>query len=177
MREGSEAHKVAHPSCEAQNVLSRPQFFYGTLLAGNIPKGGFTSAPSLKAAGYKPPNESLNLASIGAGGMPPADGADAQAGVENVVALADCDWDRGAPGFAMSPKAAKYKDFRQMLDTAPYTEWPVLGAAASHYAGELLWNYEKMEFTNNKRRHPMDQAHVSTRLGDQVIGASSIDRR
>jgi hypothetical protein len=33
---------------------------------------------------------------------------------------------------------------------APYTEWLVLGAVASHYKGKLLWNHAKMEFTNNK---------------------------
>ena len=37
------------------------------LLAGAIPKGGFGSTTSLKAAGYKSPNEKLNIASIGAG--------------------------------------------------------------------------------------------------------------
>jgi hypothetical protein len=35
---------------------------------------------------------------------------------ENLVALADVDWARGADGFKRWEKAAKYKDFRQMLD-------------------------------------------------------------
>lgn len=96
--------------------FSRRHFFYGTLLAGAVPSGGFGSAPSLKALGYKSPNEKLNLAGIGAGGQPFGDLRDAEAGVENVVALADVDWKRGAPGFKRCPKAEKYKDFRQMLD-------------------------------------------------------------
>jgi hypothetical protein len=33
-----------------------------------------------------------------------------------VVALADVDWKRGAEGFTAWPKAARYKDFCQMLD-------------------------------------------------------------
>jgi hypothetical protein len=66
--------------------------------------------------GYKSPNEKLNLASIGAGGQPFGDLRAAEAGVENVVALADVDWNRGAQGFATYEKATKYKDFRQMLD-------------------------------------------------------------
>ena len=33
---------------------------------------------------------------------------------------------------------------------APYTEWLVLGAVASHYEGKLLWDNQKMEFRNNK---------------------------
>ena len=40
----------------------------------------------------------------------------AVAGVENVVALADVDWARGAQGFKTWPKATKYKDFRVMLE-------------------------------------------------------------
>ena len=45
--------------------FSRRHFFYGTLLAGAVPTGGFGSTPSLKALGYKSPNEKLNIASIG----------------------------------------------------------------------------------------------------------------
>jgi hypothetical protein len=97
-------------------MTSRRHFFFGSLLAGAVPVGGFASAASLKAMGYKSPNEKLNLAAIGAGGQPGGDLRQAHAGVENVVALADCDWARGAEGFKRFPQAAKYKDFRQMLD-------------------------------------------------------------
>src|SRR3954449_6833117 len=97
-------------------TFSRRHFFYGSLLAGAVPSGGFGSTPSLKALGYKSPNEKLNLAAIGAGGQPFGDLRSAHAGMENVVALTDVDWKRGAAGFAAWPKAAKYKDFRQMLD-------------------------------------------------------------
>jgi hypothetical protein len=100
----------------SDNRFSRRYFFYGSLLAGAVPRGGFGSTPSLKAAGYKSPNEKLNLAAIGAGGQPAADLRAAQAGVENVVALADVDWARGQESFERFPKATRYKDFRQMLD-------------------------------------------------------------
>src|SRR4051794_4787523 len=95
--------------------FSRRYFFYGTLLAGAVPQGGFGQT-SLKALGYKSPNEKLNLAAIGAGGQPAADLRQAHAGVENVVALADVDWLRGNESFERFPKATRYKDFRQMLD-------------------------------------------------------------
>ncbi len=97
-------------------AFSRRYFFYGTLLAGAVPSGGFGSTPSLKSMGYKSPNEKLNLAAIGAGGQPAADLRGAQAGVENVLALADCDWVRGNESFERFPKATRYKDFRKMLD-------------------------------------------------------------
>lgn len=100
----------------SESLWSRRRFFVGPLLAGAVPMGGFGTTPSLKAMGYKSPNEKLNLAAIGAGGQPAADLRLAHAGVENVVALADVDWARGRESFERFPKAAKYKDFRQMLD-------------------------------------------------------------
>src|SRR6478736_6017117 len=54
-------------------AISRRHFFYGSLLAGAVPTGGFGSTPSLKMMGYKSPNEKLNIASIGAGGRAGAD--------------------------------------------------------------------------------------------------------
>lgn len=96
--------------------FSRRYFFFGSLLAGAIPPGGFSSTPSLKALGYKSPNEKLNLAAIGAGGQPFADLRTAAADGDNVVALADVDFERGAEGFKYWPQAERYRDFRQMLD-------------------------------------------------------------
>jgi predicted dehydrogenase len=100
----------------SQTGFSRRHFFYGTLLAGAVPAGGFGSSPSLSRLGFKSPNEKLNLAAIGAGGQPFSDLGHAESGVENVVALADVDWARSSAGFKKWPKATKYKDFRQMLD-------------------------------------------------------------
>src|ERR1700739_3272280 len=93
---------------------SIPRRFFLTRAAldtGAVSALGIRSIQSLKALGYKSPNERLNLAAIGAGGQPYGDLRDAHAGAENVVALADVDWNRGAPGFALWPNARKYKDF------------------------------------------------------------------
>ncbi len=48
--------------------FGRRHFFFGSLLAGVVPRGGFGSTASLRMLGYKSPNEKLNIASIGAGG-------------------------------------------------------------------------------------------------------------
>ncbi|MGH9370724.1 MAG: Gfo/Idh/MocA family oxidoreductase, partial [Vicinamibacterales bacterium] len=96
------------------NRISRRHFFFGTLLAGVIPRGGFGSVTSLKALGYQSPNEKLNIAGIGAGGR--AGGVLGALDSENIVALADVDWARAAEGFKRWEKAARYKDYRQMLD-------------------------------------------------------------
>jgi hypothetical protein len=98
----------------SRHTFSRRHFFFGTLLAGAIPRAGWGSVPSLKALGYSSPNEKLNIAGIGAGGQPYNDLRGCE--TENIVALADVDWVRGEPGFQRWDKAAKYKDYRQMLD-------------------------------------------------------------
>jgi hypothetical protein len=94
--------------------ISRRHFFFGTLLAGVVPRGGFGSVASLKALGYQSPNEKLNIAGIGAGGR--AGGVLGALDSENIVALADVDWARAAEGFKRWEKATRYKDYRQMLD-------------------------------------------------------------
>ena len=94
--------------------FSRRHFFFGTLLAGAVPSGGFGSAPSLRMLGYKSPNEKLNIASIGAGGKASSD-IDGCA-TENIVALCDVDEKQAARKFKQYPDLPKYKDFRKMLD-------------------------------------------------------------
>src|SRR5689334_25130282 len=98
------------------HVLSRRYFFYGTLLAGAVPRGGFGSTPSLTAMGYKSPNEKLNVSAVGFGVRGPAILLGAAA-TENVVALCDVDEERSARGFSQYPNAKKYKDYRKMFDT------------------------------------------------------------
>jgi predicted dehydrogenase len=95
--------------------LTRRHFFFGTLLAGAVPLGGFGSTPSLKALGYKSANEKLNIASIGAGGKAASD-IRACAETENIVALCDVDEKRAEGTYQRYPNVPKYKDFRVMLD-------------------------------------------------------------
>jgi hypothetical protein len=95
--------------------LSRRYFFYGPLLAGAVPQAGFGSVPSLRALGYKPFYDKLNVASIGCGGQGGVILTQAAA-TENIVALCDVDQVRAAANLKKFEKAPKYKDFRVMLD-------------------------------------------------------------
>jgi hypothetical protein len=95
--------------------FTRRHFFFGSLLAGAVPTGGFGSKLSLKAVGYKSPNEKLNIASIGAGGKAASDITDC-AKTENIVALCDVDAKNAKRMFEAHEKATKYQDFRVMLD-------------------------------------------------------------
>jgi len=159
--------------------FSRRFFFYGTLLAGAVPRGGFGSTPSLKAAGYKSPNEKLNLAAIGAGGQPAADLRLAHAGVENVVALADVDWKRGSESFERFPKATKFKDFRQMLDKHKDIDAVVIGtpdhmhatcAVACMQLGKHVYVEKPLTRTSWEARllgQAAEKYKVATQMGNQ----------
>ncbi|MBS1835586.1 MAG: Gfo/Idh/MocA family oxidoreductase [Acidobacteria bacterium] len=97
------------------NPTSRRHFFFGTLLAGAVPAAGYGSVPSLRALGYKPFYEKLNVAAVGCGGQ----GGfilNQAAQTENIVAMCDVDEKRAADNFNKFPKATKYKDFREMID-------------------------------------------------------------
>jgi predicted dehydrogenase len=95
--------------------FSRRHFFYGSLLAGAVPSAGFGSTVSLSRAGYKSPNEKLNIGAVGLGIRGPAILVGAAA-TENIVALCDVDEKRSAQGFAQYPNAKKYKDYRKMFE-------------------------------------------------------------
>jgi len=124
-------------------AISRRHFFYGSLLAGAIPKGGFGSTPSLKAAGFKSPNEKLNFGTIGAGGQAASNIA-AAAPTENIVALCDVDDKRASATMSRFEKATKYKDFRQMLDKEGKNIDAVIIAIPDHMHGICaMWCMER----------------------------------
>src|SRR5664280_197280 len=99
----------------SQDGVSRRHFFFGSLLAGAVPLAGYGSVSSLRALGYKPFYDKLNVAAIGCGGQGGADLNDA-ARTENIVALCDVDEARAAANFKKFDKQPKYKDFRAMLE-------------------------------------------------------------
>jgi predicted dehydrogenase len=94
---------------------TRRHFFFGSLLAGAVPAAGFGSVPSLRALGYKPYYDKLNVAAIGCGGQGGVI-LNQAAQTENIVALCDVDEKRAAANFEKFGKVAKYKDYREMLD-------------------------------------------------------------
>jgi len=63
------------------------------------------------------PNERLNIAAIGAGGMGRGDINGCKS--ENIVALCDPDWKNAAESFFNFRHARQFKDYREMLDAMP----------------------------------------------------------
>lgn len=119
-------------------MISRRHFFYGSLLAGAVPVGGFGSSKSLRAMGYKSPNEKLNIAAIGSGGKGRSDIAGVA--TENIVALVDPDSKRAAETFAKFPNTPKYTDFRQMFDKEERNIDAVLVSCPDHVHGTAaMW--------------------------------------
>ena len=77
-------------------------------------------------------NEKLNIASIGAGGRAASDISEV-AGTENIVALADVDWQRAAPMLKLHEKAKPFKDYRVMLEEMDTTIDAVVVATPDHH--------------------------------------------
>ncbi len=125
-----------------QNGLSRRHFFFGSLLAGAIPAGGFGSVPGLGRLGYKSPNEKLNIAGIGVGGKGRTDLANCA--TENIVALADPDSVRAGESFEKYSKAKRYTDFRKMLDKQGKEIDAVIVTTPDHMHGmAAMWAMER----------------------------------
>jgi predicted dehydrogenase len=124
------------------NSISRRHIFQGALLAGAVPTGGYGTVRSLKAMGYRSPNEKLNIASIGAGGRATSDINGCSS--ENIVALADPDFRNAAATFEKYPKATRYKDFRQMLDKERNNIDAVIVGTPDHMHGmAAMWAMQR----------------------------------
>lgn len=103
-----------------QGLTRRGFLREGALAAGStiVPCSVLGTGQSRGAAAGKPsPNERVNVAAVGLGArgwsnVQKCDGS-------NLVALCDVDGGLAAPAFQQYPEAAKYKDFRRMLDAEP----------------------------------------------------------
>ncbi len=159
--------------------ISRRYFFFGSLLAGAIPAGGFGSTASLKTLGYKSVLDKINIAGIGVGSRGAADLVP-MAVSENIVALCDVNDDYAAKTFAKYPKAKKYKDFRKMLEaeaknidgvvigTPDHSHTPV--ALAAMQAGKHVYCEKPLTRTVWEARLLRDAArkyNVATQMGNQ----------
>jgi predicted dehydrogenase len=94
-------------------------------------------APAILSA--QSPNEKLHVAGIGVGGQGAGDLGQAAA-TETIVALADVDSARAGQTFTRYEKAARYADFRKMLDKEAKSIDAVIIATPDHmHATCALW--------------------------------------
>jgi predicted dehydrogenase len=120
--------------------FSRRYFFLGgAALAAASGLGARTV--SLKRAGYKSPNEKLNIGGIGVGGK--GYGDINSCATENIVALCDADVARAAKTFARYPKATRYKDFRRMLEKEKSLDAVVVSTPDHVHAIASAWAIQR----------------------------------
>jgi predicted dehydrogenase len=132
---------------------------------------------SLGAPQALAPNEKLDLAFIGAAGRAEEDLHDLAG--HNVVALCDADWNHAAKTFQRYPSAAKYKDFRVMLDKEKHIDAVVVAtpdhihAVASMAAlklGKHVYCEKPLTRTVYEARQlakAAREAKVATQMGNQ----------
>jgi predicted dehydrogenase len=90
-------------------LVSRRTFIVGA--AGVV--AGCATGPKAR---YVSPNEKLNVAAVGSGGMGAGDVRGVAGTGQNIVALCDVDWKRAGKTFDALPNAKRYRDYRVMLD-------------------------------------------------------------
>ena len=158
-------------SC-SQSVLNRRQFIRqsaATLGWASLPLTGLRAAS---------PNNRLNIAAIGVGGM--GAGNIQKCSGENIVALCDVDFKRGGDTFRKFPKARRFRDFRVMFDKMEKEIDAVIIATPDHthavatmeamrrgkhvYTQKPLTHsiWEARQLTEAARRHG-----VATQMGNQ----------
>ncbi len=101
-------HKTNKPT----KKLTRRKFVKSSSLAA----GGLMIVPRhVLGRGYTPPSDTVNVAAVGVGGR----GGGVLEGLasQNIVALCDVDDNRAKGSFTKYPNAARYKDFRKMLES------------------------------------------------------------
>ena len=150
-----------------------------------------THATRVNAAQVVPgklsPNERLNIAAVGIGGMGRAN-IDACA-TENIVALCDVDDKYAAHTFEAYPKAARYRDFRVMFDKEDKNIDAVIVATPDHThaviamaalrAGKHLYCQKPLAHSIAEVRKLTEaarEAGVQTQMGNQGHSSEQIRR-
>lgn len=107
------------------------------------------------------PNEKLNIAGIGVGGMGKGDIMSCRS--ENIVALCDVDWKRAEETFYHLPNAAKYKDYRKMLDEMDKAIDAVVISTPDHSHAPAAY-YAMMLGKHVRVQKPLTQTIAEARL-------------
>jgi predicted dehydrogenase len=114
--------------------MNRRRFLKAGAAAAGAGYFAVADATESRAAWQNAPMNRLNIAIIGAGGQ---GGSNLQSinklGTENIVAMCDVDQNQAGKNFANFPKAAKYQDYRVMLDKQKDIEAVVVSTPDHHH--------------------------------------------
>lgn len=162
---------------------SRRSFLQTTAALG----AGLFVAPSSRGAerAAKSPNEKLNIGVVGPGGR----GYSNLEGVsgENVVAICDVDERQAQQGWKLCPKAAKYRDYRKMLDKEKLDAIVVSTADHMHAHASIAGMRQGLHcYCEKPLTHSVWEArlaaqtakeyHVATQMGTQIHAESNYRR-
>lgn len=163
-------------------LSDRRRFIQQTAVAGM----GFWVAAGTTRGESRSANEKLNVAVIGCGGKGASD-TDGCAG-ENIVALCDVDEQRAGKTFEKYPQAARYKDFRKMLEQRKDIDAVVVStpdhthAAASIMAmklGKHVYCQKPLTRTVYEARRMREvaaESKVATQMGNQGTAEAGLRR-
>lgn len=142
----------------------------------------FTIVPRhVLGAPFVPPSDKLNIAGVGVGAMGGVYLRSCE--TENIVALADVDHEYASKTIARYPKAARYRDFRQMLEKEIGIDAVVIGtpdhthavvASAAFKARKHVYCAKPMARTVFECRHlakAAREAGVATQMSTQSIAS------
>lgn len=144
---------------DSKTGLSPRYFFYGPLLTAAVPPGGFGSTPSLKALGYRSPNEKLTIACVGSAGRAFEDLADPYG--SNVRLLPEARLkDYAFPPTFPSRSPGHHRDWIRACKggepacsnfsvSGPFAGWIAMGVISLRAEGKLKWDNTRMKFTNS----------------------------
>ncbi len=154
---------------------TRRQFLQTTTLAASavsIVPGSILGRP-----GTKSPNEKLNIAGVGVGGMGRSNLK--QCAAENIVALCDVDQEYAAKTFKEYPAARVYRDYREMLEKEKELDAVIVAtpdhthaviAMAAIRAGKHVYVQKPMTYSVHEARALTEAArehNVVTQMGNQ----------
>lgn len=142
---------------------SRRNFIRQSSLAA----AGFFIVPRhVLGRGYVAPSDKLNIAAIGAGGKGGSDIFNAfNKGANNVVALADVDWNQAKGSVQRFPDAKRYNDFRVMLDEMGSSIDAVTISTPDHfhaYAAMACMQMGKHVYVQKPLTHNIAEARMLT---------------
>ncbi len=159
----------------ARRILRRRFLQLGAAAAGAL------AAPAVFGRGILGANEKLNIAGIGVGGKGESDIGLCES--ESVVALCDVDERNGARSFKRFPQAARYKDYRVMLEKEKGIDAVTVSTPDHHHAPAslLAMRLGKHVYCQKPLTHSVYEARimaevarerkVATQMGNQ--GAAS----
>ncbi len=144
--------------------------------------GGVTAAAGamivprhvLGGSGYRAPSDTLNIATVGAGGMG-ANNTNNCSG-ENIVALCDVDDERAAKTFAKYPTAKRYRDYRKMLETEKNIDAVIVATPDHTHAvvGMMAIKLGKHVYIQKPMAHSVGEVRKLTEAARQYKVASQM---